>query len=165
MRYTQYILQCALAVFEGLLPPRHDKIVRKLLFELNTWHSFAKFRIQLDATLDDLSTSHTRLGKYLRLFNSVVCPACHPRELPSEVIARNRRRAAKASHPNLASPEEVSSLSAKRKEFNMNVYKFHALGDYPEAIRRHGTTDSYSTQIVCNCPQILLVFSNLFSPG
>ncbi|KAJ3724782.1 hypothetical protein C8R42DRAFT_640705 [Lentinula raphanica] len=34
-----------------------------------------------------------------------------------------------------------------RKLFNLNTYKFHALGDYPWTIRTFGTTDSYSTQL------------------
>jgi hypothetical protein len=34
------------------------------------------------------------------------------------------------------------------KGFNLNTYKFHALGDYTAAIRQFGTTDSYSTEIV-----------------
>ena len=34
------------------------------------------------------------------------------------------------------------------KGFNLNTYKLHSLGDYVETIRRYGTTDSYSTQLV-----------------
>jgi hypothetical protein len=45
-----------------------------------------------------------------------------------------------------SAPKPESAL--KPKEFNLNTYKFHSLGDYADAIRRYGTTDSYSTQIV-----------------
>lgn len=31
---------------------------------------------------------------------------------------------------------------------NLNTYKVHSLGDYVEAIRRYGTTDSFSTEMV-----------------
>ena len=36
----------------------------------------------------------------------------------------------------------------RKKTFNLNTYKAHALGDYVETIRRYGTTDSYSTEPV-----------------
>lgn len=31
---------------------------------------------------------------------------------------------------------------------NLDTYKIHSLGDYVEAIRQYGTTDSYSTELV-----------------
>jgi hypothetical protein len=34
------------------------------------------------------------------------------------------------------------------KQFNLNTYKFHALGDYVSMIRMFGTTDSFTTQVV-----------------
>jgi hypothetical protein len=37
----------------------------------------------------------------------------------------------------------------KLKFFNLNTFKLHSLGHYADTIRRFGTTDSYSTQIVC----------------
>lgn len=39
-------------------------------------------------------------------------------------------------------------FAAKKREFNLWTYKLHSLGDYERAIRAHGTTDSFSTQIV-----------------
>jgi hypothetical protein len=39
--------------------------------------------------------------------------------------------------------------SKLRKLFSMCTYKIHALGHYVAAIARFGTTDSYSTQVVC----------------
>lgn len=36
----------------------------------------------------------------------------------------------------------------RRKTMNLNTYKVHALGDYVETIRKYGTTDSYSTELV-----------------
>lgn len=50
-------------------------------------------------------------------------------------------------------PSEVHSESPytrRRKVLNLNTYKLHSLGDYPDTIRQYGTTDSYSTQIVSN---------------
>lgn len=46
--------------------------------------------------------------------------------------------------------QQSSAKPATRRprEFNMNTYKTHALGDYVETIRHYGTTDSYSTEFV-----------------
>ena len=38
------------------------------------------------------------------------------------------------------------------KTFNLNIYKFHALGDYVDMIKMFGTTDSYTTQVVSQLP-------------
>lgn len=50
-----------------------------------------------------------------------------------------------------AIPEEVPipKLLRRKKSFNFQMYKFHALGDYVTSIRHFGTTDSYSTEPVC----------------
>ena len=42
-----------------------------------------------------------------------------------------------------------SSPGPKNKFLNLVTYKMHALGDYVQTIWLFGTTDSYSTQIVC----------------
>lgn len=46
------------------------------------------------------------------------------------------------------SQPQKSSSGRQPKQFNLKTYKFHALGDYCNTIRRFGTTDSYSTQPV-----------------
>jgi hypothetical protein len=38
----------------------------------------------------------------------------------------------------------------RRRKFNLNIYKYHALGDYGRTILRCGTTDSFSTEPVSN---------------
>jgi hypothetical protein len=43
---------------------------------------------------------------------------------------------------------------SREKTFNLNTYKFHALGDYVATIRQFGTTDSYSTEMVCPSPTL-----------
>jgi len=43
----------------------------------------------------------------------------------------------------------IPTSTAQPKTFNLNTYKFHALGDYTSTIRQYGTTDSYSTEAVC----------------
>ncbi|KAG8220326.1 hypothetical protein J3R82DRAFT_3536 [Butyriboletus roseoflavus] len=39
------------------------------------------------------------------------------------------------------------NLRAKLKHLNLTTYKYHVLADYPDTIRRYGTTDSYTTQL------------------
>jgi hypothetical protein len=40
------------------------------------------------------------------------------------------------------------SIGRRPKTFNLNTYKFHSVGDYVSTIRKYGTTDSYTTEIV-----------------
>lgn len=46
-------------------------------------------------------------------------------------------------------PTPTTASSSKYRFLNLITYKWHALGDYVKSIRLFGTTDSYSTQIVC----------------
>ncbi|KAF8189074.1 hypothetical protein BJ912DRAFT_851013, partial [Pholiota molesta] len=62
--------QCAIPVFEDLLPSEHNNIVHDLIFELATWHGLAKLRLHTESTLSALETSTTRLGIALRSFLS-----------------------------------------------------------------------------------------------
>ena len=48
----------------------------------------------------------------------------------------------------VATEVSVNGNAKRLKAFNLNTYKFHALGDYTATIRRYGTTDSYSTELV-----------------
>lgn len=65
-------------------------------------------------------------------------------ELPGEIAARQK----KISNLNSAGAGTGPS-GARPKAFNMQTYKLHALGDYVSSIKMFGTTDSYTTQIVC----------------
>jgi hypothetical protein len=154
------IIQCSIPVFEGLLPEKHDRIVRKLLFELATWHGLAKLRLHTETTVTDLEHSTKRLGIILREFRDKVCPGYTTRELPSEEAARVRRKANAAK--NAVSGNSTNKLKAKtklptppvgdqsryRRFFNLNTYKTHALGAYPRSIRLLGTSDNYNSQAV-----------------
>lgn len=46
--------------------------------------------------------------------------------------------------------QSLPASGPKPKIFNLFTIKFHFLGDYVRHIRLFGTTDSYSTQLVCN---------------
>jgi hypothetical protein len=49
------------------------------------------------------------------------------------------------------SGESGSSPRGDKKGLNLFTVKLHFLGDYVRHIRLFGTTDSYSTQLVCEC--------------
>lgn len=174
--------QCAIPVFEGLLPKKQDRIVQKLLFELGTWHGHAKLRMHLESTLWHLVNSTTRLGDLLRLFEKEVCSAYETYDLPSEEAARGRRKTAaakkmaeKSQAPNNTNQKtQKASKNATQKNektskdpessakptkvprrqrlFSIATYKTHSLGGYAKAIQLYGTTDGYSTQTVCPFP-------------
>jgi hypothetical protein len=81
-------IQCAIAVFEGLFPSPHDKIIHELLFELAMWHRFAKLHLHTESSICTLEVSTMRLGSDLWRFESVTCEAFDTRELPSEEATR-----------------------------------------------------------------------------
>jgi hypothetical protein len=147
--------KCAIPVFEGLLPKKHDRIVRKLLFELCTWHGLAKLRLHTETTVTDLEHSTTRLGKVLREFKKEVCSAYATTELPSEEAARIRRKASAAKKLGVqvvqpaASAAPKASKSRKHRAFSLSTYKLLALGHYAAAIRLYGTSDNLNSQTVC----------------
>ncbi|TDL14712.1 hypothetical protein BD410DRAFT_696303, partial [Rickenella mellea] len=136
------LLQCAIPVFDGLLPEPHNSCVLRLLFDLAYWHGLAKLRLQTDRTLEILSEATMSIGDSYRRFEQETCAAFETRELKREHAARQRREAKQAAVYGVA----PKSDSRKRKQFNMCTYTMHALGDYMETIRRFGTTDSYTTQ-------------------
>jgi hypothetical protein len=82
----------------------------------------------------------------MRHFKKTTCAAYETRELDREIAARGRRNAALTKGKQSATLKTTGER--RKKELNLNTPKFHSLGHYAEAIRRFGTTDSYSTQIV-----------------
>jgi hypothetical protein len=160
-------MQCAIAVFDGLLPEPHNTNILKLLFDLAHWHALAKLHMHIDPTLDIFSQVTTSLGHSLRTFRDKTCVVFPTRELERERAARDRRESKHStnsvpespkSKPTTRAPNTVESSKSKSKkrgssarqpvELNLRTYKLHALGDYVHTIRRFGTTDSYSTQSV-----------------
>ena len=57
---------------------------------------------------------------------------------------------AKKTQSNPAKKQITQTQSTTHKEvtFNLATYKYHALADYINIIRKYGTTDSYSTELV-----------------
>ena len=66
-------------------------------------------------------------------------------ELPEETARRLRRELANIQSGHRNRPARFRSLP---KIFNINTYKFHALGDYGKTIWMFGTADGYTTQVV-----------------
>ncbi|KAF9237846.1 hypothetical protein BU15DRAFT_75648 [Melanogaster broomeanus] len=146
------LLQCAIPVFEHLLPSPYNEIILDLLFELATWHGLAKLRMHTDTTLGFLDTSTTRLGRFLRRFVSETEKGYVTKDLPSEEAARSQWKACKAAQGqqllqmNPRNHQGQAQEGLKVRRFNFKTYKLHALGDYVSTIRQFGTTDNYSTQ-------------------
>lgn len=118
----------------------------RLLFICAHWHALAKLRMHSDLTLDILDEVTTTLGGKFRQFQQDICPSYHTRDLPREArVRRRRRQAAKQG----TSAEVVPSIDELlTREFSLQNYKYHSLGDYVKTIRMVGTTDSYSTAVV-----------------
>jgi hypothetical protein len=109
-----------------------------------------------DQTLKILDDATARIGKEFRTFGNETCPVFDTRELRRESEARRRRQLKKGqscsapAKPKLNTP--LKSDGPLPRRFNLQTYKFHALGDYADTIRRFGTTDSYSTEPVSRSP-------------
>ncbi len=121
-------------------------------------------RLHTDTTLSILDDSTTVLGRTLRHFVTVTCPAFNTKETQAEYQARKRAQARSARLRSGATADSAvaantaatvnaavatSSDGRRPRIFNMKVIKLHFLGDYVAFIRLKGTTDSYSTQTVC----------------
>jgi hypothetical protein len=95
--------------------------------------------------LSFLEETFKKLSQQLQKFWTDTCAAFNTLELLKERAAHQRRFDQRSEMHNV-SPE---STGPKVKKFNLNTYKFHAMGDYVRTIRFFGTTDSFTTQIVC----------------
>ena len=114
-------------VFEGLLPPKHEDIAQTLIFRLAEWHALAKLRLQTEGSLALLDQALRWLGAQVRQFQRVTCAAFEAKELPQESAQRQRRELAEMQSGHRKTPARSSPLPIS---FNINTYKFHALGDY-----------------------------------
>jgi len=79
--------QCAIPVFELLLPPEWNEPLLDLLFELAMWQGLVKLQMHMDTTLSSLDTSTTRLGRFLWHFIKETEKEFETRDLPSEEAA------------------------------------------------------------------------------
>lgn len=130
-----------------MLEAQDDAIVHIMLFDLNTWHCLAKLRKMPDPHLMSLENSAVDVGSDVRQFANVTCKKYDTVDLPKEAAARGRRKAALSKKTGKVTVGQQKE-PRRRRVFNMNTYKFHALRDYPATIRLHATTDNWSTQTV-----------------
>jgi hypothetical protein len=102
-------------VFDGLLPEPHNSAVLDLLFVMAHWHGLAKLCMHHDVTLDIMELLTISLGRLLRLFRDVMCPAFKTKELRREAEARAqcKLRKERASHQ-CPSNIQVESPDASR---------------------------------------------------
>jgi hypothetical protein len=84
----------------------------------------------------------------MREFQEKTCMAFATHELERERAARMRRQEKNVATSKTKTDAHKGSSARRPKRFNLETYKYHALGDYCNAIRQFGTTDSYSTQAV-----------------
>jgi len=98
----------------------------------------------------------------MRKFEKYVCSKYDTKDLPSELAARTRRQQRKAMQKPTTTPAPTPAKKGpQQRKFNMETYKYHALGDYAISIRLHGPLDGYSSQLVSNpvlsmCVQYLI---------
>jgi len=90
-------IQCAIPVFDGLLPEPHNGAILKLLFVMAHWHGLAKLRMHNDLTLDVMDAVTVSLGDKLRAFSQKTCAAFETKELPREAAARVHRETKKST--------------------------------------------------------------------
>ncbi|KAI6145299.1 hypothetical protein BKA82DRAFT_127596 [Pisolithus tinctorius] len=144
------MFQCAIPIFEGLLPEPYNTIVLNLLFELATWHAFRKLHIMhTETTRFHFDNSTTRLGIAMWKFSQECCMAFKTYDLPHETAAWACCQGSKVvsiPQKQTSSNPRPSDGSAGRKphSFNMATYKMHALGDYVMLIQLFGMTDNLS---------------------
>lgn len=148
-------------VFENLFPEEHDAIVQTLLYRFAQWHALVKLRMHSETTLTFLDGTFKRLSRQLHKFRDITCAAFTTMELPKETAARERKAVREGSGADNVDAGRLGG-GRKGKKFNMNTYKFHAMGDYLQSIRLFGTIDSYTSQIVCESPLYLRISMILF---
>lgn len=111
-----------------------------------SWHGLAKLRLHSDITIKLLRERTIRLGKELRNFQKDVCSRYETYETAKETASRVR--AAVSRMESAGSSVGVDVGVRKRRTFNLQTSKIHALGDYVDEIVTYGTTDNFSTQLV-----------------
>jgi hypothetical protein len=115
------------------------------------WHASAKLRLHTDSSLSIFRGFTKWITTHLRIFSKKVCTHFATRETPKEAATSFRRSAADSSKKaGVVKEGPVKPTKSQcKKEFNLVTPKMHALVHYPDMIARFGTTDSYSTQLVC----------------
>lgn len=146
-------LQCCYACLKGLLPEPENSAILRFVYILCLWHGLAKCRQHTDVTLKLLEATTERLGDELRGFETYTA-TFDTYETPKEAAARERRATGNARKGKQNNGNDGSGR--RRKRFSLRTVKIHLLGHYVPTIRRFGSTDSYSTQVVSHPVAVLL---------
>ena len=123
-------------MIEGLLLPRDNKIILNLLFELATWHAFAKLQVHTGVMLDLFEATTRSLTATMWQFLQETCETYMTQELPKETAACGQHTAALAGSGkgHTGKGKASTTMGAKCKKLNLATYKYHTLADYPETI-------------------------------
>ncbi|KAJ3905176.1 hypothetical protein F5879DRAFT_900027 [Lentinula edodes] len=140
------LLQCAIPVFEGLLPEPFNTKLMTLLYRAAEWHALAKLRMHTEKTLDYMESLTHDFGKRMRHFRDLTNKSFNTYETDRELTARLQRQQKKAASTSGTSHPQPNQ-GRRRKFLNLLTYKWHALADYVPTIRWFGPADSFSTQI------------------
>ncbi|KAI6137396.1 hypothetical protein F5141DRAFT_994895 [Pisolithus sp. B1] len=140
------LLQCAIPVFEDLLPEPHNSCILDLLFDLAVWHAYAKLELHTTDTLTFFDTATLTLAHSVQQFIKVMCDTFDTQDLPQETTTHGSLMTP-SSHGEVKETS-TSHLAVKQRLLNLQTYKYHALGDYPNMICCFGTTDNYTMQTV-----------------
>ncbi|KAF7974005.1 hypothetical protein HWV62_13627 [Athelia sp. TMB] len=166
------MLQCAIPVFDGLLPEPHNTNILKLLFECAHWHGLAKLRLHIDPTLDLLDSATIRLARQFRAFSRKTCGFFETKELKRELESRKRREAKQKAKQGLSGRSaparqtaDSEDIGPKVKKFNLGIIKYHFIADHVRTIREYGTNDSISTAPVSGMVWVTLYQSLKFAKG
>ncbi|KAG2049009.1 hypothetical protein BDR06DRAFT_864585, partial [Suillus hirtellus] len=95
------------------------------------WHMLTKLRLHSETTLTVLDEMFKKLTRQLQKFQDFTCVAFITLELPKEKMLMSIR----------------PPMNTQGKKFNMNTYKFHAMGDHLHSIQLFRTMDSFTLQI------------------
>jgi hypothetical protein len=118
-------------------------VVLEVLYLLLEYHACAKLRMHTDSSLKHWDEVTIALTDGLRSFQQSTA-SLRTVDTPRERAARARRAQERVGQSRRTNVDRLSDVRA----LNLSTYKFHALGDGPSTVRRFGTTDSYTTQVV-----------------
>ena len=139
------------------MPELHNTIVLNLLFDLATWHSYAKLRKNTKHTVNSLHSQSKELGRQLHIFLRQTCSQYKTKPLPGETTAHGHRHVASARKGTATTQKKPKPWDKPATEgesdlrpFNLATYKIHALTNYADQIKRFRPTNCFTTQHICH---------------
>jgi len=152
--------QCAIPVFDGLLPEPHNNTILRLLFTCAHWHGLAKLRMHTSDTLNIFDDATRQIGAEFRVFKATTCPAFETRELDRERDARLRSclKKGEADKPSAKAPSahlpKTLNIQTAAECAKLGMEEF--LGNYsptselPRSNSRHSSPRQHPISLVGN---------------